>query len=61
MPAGFHDTDPSNDTASATLQRYDISLTDLNAAAGTADANGDQTFTATLDDDGFTARRLTSR
>ena len=55
VPAGFHDTDPSNDTAGATLQRYDVGLTDLAAAPGTADAKGNQTFTATLDDDGFTA------
>ena len=55
VPPGFHDTDRSNDTAGATLQRYDVGLSDLAAAPGTADATGNQTFTAILHDDGFTA------
>ena len=51
VPAGFHDTEIDNNSATATLRRYDVSLTGLTAAAGTADARGDQQFTATVDDD----------
>ncbi len=53
VPAGFHDTEIDNNSATATLRRYDVSLTGLTAAAGTADAQGDQQFTATVDDDGL--------
>ena len=59
VPDGLHDTNVDDNSASAVLQRYDVSLTDLVAAAGTADANGDQQFTATLDDDGLSGLTYT--
>ncbi len=53
VPTGFHDTEIDNNSATAALRRYDVSLSDLTAAPGTADGQGDQQFTATLDDDGL--------
>jgi RNA polymerase sigma factor (sigma-70 family) len=51
---GFHDTLSLNDTASADLSPYDVSLTGLAPSTGTADQSGDQVFTATVHRDGFT-------
>jgi hypothetical protein len=50
---GFNDTLSLNDSASADLRPYDVSLSGLTPSSATADQSGDQTFTATLDDDGF--------
>jgi hypothetical protein len=49
----FNDTLSLNDSASADLRPYDVSLSGLTPSSATADQSGDQTFTATLDDDGF--------
>jgi RNA polymerase sigma factor (sigma-70 family) len=49
----FNDTLSLNDSASADLRPYDVSLSGLTPTSATADQSGDQTFTATLDDDGF--------
>jgi hypothetical protein len=51
---GFHDTLSLNDTASADLSPYDVSLTGLTPSTATADQSGDQSFTATVHRDGFT-------
>ena len=51
---GFHDTLSLNDTASADLSPYDVSLTGLTPSTATADQSGDQKFTATVHRDGFT-------
>jgi hypothetical protein len=47
----FEDTDPANDTATAELRRYDVSIGPL--STGKVDGTNTQTFSATLDDDGF--------
>ena len=49
----FNDTLSLNDSASADLSPYDVALSGLTPSSATADQSGDQTFTATLDDDGF--------
>ena len=53
VAAPYRDTDLGNNAAPADLGRYDISLTSPSAVTGTADAQGDQQFTATLQTDGF--------
>jgi hypothetical protein len=53
VPAGFRDTHSENDSASAVLKPYDVSLTGLSPEDDAADEDGDQTFRAHLDVDGF--------
>jgi RNA polymerase sigma factor (sigma-70 family) len=53
VPEGFQDTDSANDTASAELKPYDVSLTGLRAETSPADKHGDQTFSAWLGSDGI--------
>ncbi|MEO5711297.1 MAG: sigma-70 family RNA polymerase sigma factor [Nocardioidaceae bacterium] len=52
VPSGYADTAPGNDESSPTLTPYDVGLTGL-TAVGVTDATGHQTFTATLDRDGY--------
>jgi hypothetical protein len=51
VPEGFRDVDPDNDSASAVLKPYDVSLTHLDAATPTADEHADQLFSARLNSD----------
>ena len=51
---GFTETDGADNAAAVELRAYDVRLTELTAAPGTADASGNQTFTAHLDRDGYT-------
>ncbi len=53
VAAPYRDTDLTNNAPSADLAPYDIGLTSPAAASGTADTQGDQQFTATLQADGF--------
>ncbi|MFL6135563.1 MAG: sigma-70 family RNA polymerase sigma factor [Nocardioidaceae bacterium] len=53
VPAGFRDIDPDNDSASAFLKPYDVSLSDLSAETSTAGEDGNQTFSARFGSDGI--------
>jgi hypothetical protein len=51
VPQGFRDTHSANDSASAELKPYDVSLTGLVAESPSADEHGDQVFSARLGSD----------
>ncbi len=51
---GYVETDGSDNAGSVNLAPYDVALGPLTASSPTANQNGDQQLTATLDRDGFT-------
>jgi hypothetical protein len=51
---GFHETAAVDNVATATLKPYDISVTELSPDTATAGKDDAQSFTATIDRDGFT-------